>query len=147
MRKHFRYHYETTWESEDSAGNVIGSIECRIIYHVHSFGAAEYIPPYNRPDLYDPGSGAEIEIVDVLVESFDKHVLAGMAGIDGKWVKIEDLYPVQRESEVMRETLMEWAEGLEEALLEEARKVEASREEASKEHAAEVRAELARERE
>ena len=25
-------------------------------------GSPEYIPPYNRPELYDPGSGPDIEI-------------------------------------------------------------------------------------
>lgn len=31
----------------------------RAVIEVTHFGCAEYIPPYNRPDLYDPGGGAD----------------------------------------------------------------------------------------
>jgi hypothetical protein len=31
----------------------------KAVIEVTHFGSAEYIPPYNRPDLYDPGGGPD----------------------------------------------------------------------------------------
>lgn len=53
------YTYYTTLESTGPDDTVVGSVEVRITYDWVA-GSPEYIPPYNRPDLYDPGGGPEI---------------------------------------------------------------------------------------
>lgn len=37
----------------------------RATLEIESFGSDEFIPPYNRPDLYDPGAGPDWSCIKV----------------------------------------------------------------------------------
>lgn len=121
------YQYETTYETEAPDGTVTGSAEVRILYRV-AFGSPEYIPPADRPDLYDPGSGPELEIIGIQVEQ----------PVDRKMVWL-DATPDERER------FSEWAEStLFEELVREAAEQEECDRESALEHQAEARAEMRR---
>ena len=54
-------HEETmTWEADHPEWAESRSIE--LTYKIRA-GSAEYIPPGDRPDLYDPGSAHEVELI------------------------------------------------------------------------------------
>lgn len=118
--------YETTYEAEDHLGNVIGSLEVRIIYTVN-WGCPARIH-YDEHD--HPAEGDELEIVKFEVES---------VSLLGK--------PVWRNPSQMENGVLEsWANNarLREDMLFEAREVEAAAEDEAKEHAAEAREDLRR---
>ena len=115
------YTYYVTFESEQN-GMIVGSVEMRIRYDC-SPGSPEYIPSWEHPEAYDPGSAPEVN-----------------------WIAIEYEPRGDNVWESAPNDLREWAMGAvdDETLAMEAAKEDETRRESAGDHAAEVRAELRR---
>ena len=63
--------YETTYEAEDSFGNVTAALELRVVYTFEPGSRDHYDASIGGPGGWSPGDAPEIEIVQILVEDFD----------------------------------------------------------------------------